>query len=534
MIPCSSPCRYDYNSVQQQREEMQAHRQLHPGCPVVWRWVPAFSDDVAAAGVTRSSSAPRVIHATAQEPMSFPASARAGILRKAHSTFSPIVIPEVPTFFTMKAPMMSNNSANTTRHGELEVAALLLNMGGGGSGGSRINSNNRKRLSSTSAISVAKSTTTAASATSSALEDKYLDAWVGGSVSLHTVEDDDVLSPLHCFMRKHCVEAFAAEDDDVLTPRYGKSHGFKVEVGQVGIRCLHCKDQSPGKRAERAVCYPSSLRNIYHSIETWQRRHSLVCKRITPWVKQSIIELMESSKTRAGGRRQYWEDSARWLGMVDTSQGVRFSRKPGYLRPTNSLHVKGGVLEIQTNGNDQQPQPVVRQEDKDLVTEYLFLLMAQMQTCCFTESDRTGGRSKIKDNQVGFPGMECRHCQGRAGFGRYFPNTVSAFSLANSDRNVYNHLQKCRKCPVPIKSELNRLQKDQTQSKNRRGLRKLFFNRVWGRMHDNSDRSKKIHGVRIHEPTTSSTRMTSSLSLPSAMMPFSSDKTHSMAVNNNF
>ena len=120
--------------------------------------------------------------------------------------------------------------------------------------------------------------------------------------------------------------------------------------------------------------------------------------------------------------------------MVDTSQGVRFSRKPGYLRPTNSLHVKGGVLEIQTNGNDQQPQPVVRQEDKDLVTEYLFLLMAQMQTCCFTESDRTGGRSKIKDNQVGFPGMECRHCQGRAGFGRYFPNTVSAFSLANSDR----------------------------------------------------------------------------------------------------
>jgi len=196
--------------------------------------------------------------------------------------------------------------------------------------------------------------------------------------------------------------------------------------------------------------------------------------------------------------------------------------------------VKGGVLEIQTNGNDQQPQPVVRQEDKDLVTEYLFLLMAQMQTCCFTESDRTGGRSKIKDNQVGFPGMECRHCQGRAGFGRYFPNTVSAFSLANSDRNVYNHLQKCRKCPVPIKSELNRLQKDQTQSKNRRGLRKLFFNRVWGRMHDNSDRSKKIHGVRIHEPTTSSTRMTSSLSLPSAIMPFSSDKTHSMAVNNNF
>eukprot|EP00536_Pseudo-nitzschia_multiseries_P014469 jgi/Psemu1/262195/estExt_Genewise1Plus.C_7090009 len=320
------------------------------------------------------------------------------------------------------------------------------------------------------------------------LEDVYLDKWVSGSVSLHTPEDDDVLSPLHCFMRRYCVEAFSATPEDVATPRYGKSHGFKVEVGQVGIRCLHCKDLSPGKRAERAVCYPSSLRNIYHSIETWQRRHSLVCKCITPWVRKSILELMESSKTRAGGRRQYWEDSARRLGMVDTSQGVRFCRRPGDLGPVPS---SGNG---RSPGDSALPQPkpeeVVRPEDKDLVTDYLFLLMDQMQTCHFTEEDRTGGRSKIKDNEVGFPGMECRHCQGRAGFGRYFPSSVAALSLANSDRNVYNHLQKCRKCPDSIKAELVRLQKDQAQSKNRRGLRKLFFNRIWKRMHAEDEKDK--------------------------------------------
>ena len=95
---------------------------------------------------------------------------------------------------------------------------------------------------------------------------------------------------------------------------------------------------------------------------------------------------------------------------------------------------------------------------------------------------------KIKDNEVGFPGMECRHCQGRAGFGRYFPSSVAALSLANSDRNVYNHLQKCRRCPEAVKTELVRLQKDQSQSKNRRGLRKLFFNRIWNRMHEDSDK----------------------------------------------
>ena len=32
------------------------------------------------------------------------------------------------------------------------------------------------------------------------------------------------------------VEAFSASAEDVATPRYGKSHGFKVEVGQVGLR----------------------------------------------------------------------------------------------------------------------------------------------------------------------------------------------------------------------------------------------------------------------------------------------------------
>lgn len=301
--------------------------------------------------------------------------------------------------------------------------------------------------------------------------------WFQGCVSLALPEDTDVLSPLHCFMRRYCVEVFSATPEDVSTPRYGKSHGVKVVAGQVGIRCMYCKHRPAGKRPERAVCYPSSLRNIYHSIETWQRRHSLVCSDIPGWVRRSIVELMESSKSRAGGRRQYWEDSARRIGMVDTPQGVRFARTPGDLgsseplpRPQKSLPSK----------------PVVQEGDGELITDYLYLLMEQMETCQFKEEDRTGGRSKIKDNEVGFPGMQCRHCQGKAGFGRYFPATSSALALANSDRNIHNHVQKCRRCPPSIKEQLAQLSKDQVQLKNRRGLRKMFFERVWNRMHNPS------------------------------------------------
>lgn len=295
--------------------------------------------------------------------------------------------------------------------------------------------------------------------------------WYPGCISLSLPEDDDVLSPLHCFMRRYCVEAFTASNRDIATPRYGKSHGVKVVEGQVGIRCLYCKDRPSGSRPERAVCYPSSLKNIYHSIETWQRRHSLVCADIPEWIRKSMMDLMESSKTRAGGRRQYWEDSATRLGMVDTDAGVRFCRSPGVLEDKPASPTNTGS------------QKVVVEEDKEMVTDYLFLLLDQMETCQFTEEDRTGGRSKIKNNCVGFPGMQCKHCKGKAGFGRYFPTSVSALALANSDRNINNHIQKCRRCPTQIKNELVRLSKDQSQGKNRRGLRKLFFRKVWERIH---------------------------------------------------
>lgn len=296
--------------------------------------------------------------------------------------------------------------------------------------------------------------------------------WHSGCISLSLPEDEDVLSPLHCFMRKYCVEAFTASPEDVATPRYGKSHGLKVVTGQVGIRCLYCKHRPVNKRPERAVCYPSSLKNIYHSIETWQRRHSLVCPDIPAWVRHSMVELMESSKSRAGGRRQYWEDSATRIGMVDTPNGVRFCRSLGVEEKPTPTDAPAFVS-----------KPVVAQEDREMVTPYLFLLIDQMETCQFIEEDRTGGRSKIKNNKVGFPGMQCKHCQGKAGFGRYFPSSVNALALANSDRNINNHLQKCRRTPARIKQELIRLSRDNNQGKNRRGLRKLFFRRVWERMH---------------------------------------------------
>jgi hypothetical protein len=128
---------------------------------------------------------------------------------------------------------------------------------------------------------------------------------------------------------------------------------------------------------------------------------------------------------------------------------------------------------------------VVSDEDKKLVTGYLFVLLEQMESCYFSEQDRTGGRSKVKNCPVGYPGFQCRHCGGKAGFGRYFPASIQALTSANSDRNIYNHLMKCRRCPETIRNDLHQLAQEQNQRnyKNRRGSRKLFFRNVWQRLH---------------------------------------------------
>jgi hypothetical protein len=310
--------------------------------------------------------------------------------------------------------------------------------------------------------------------------------WYTGRASLALPEDDDALSPLHGFMRKYCIEVFSATPQDVATPRYGKSHAGRVVVGQVGIRCLHCSHLDPLQRPERAVCYPSTLRNIYHSMETWQRRHSALCTQIPPWVRREMAALLKHSRSSAGGRRQYWEDAARQIGLVNTPHGVRFSRPPGWIQSLPHMERKKPLTPKNTPFAIQRAPTihVVQPNDRELVTDYLYLLMEQMQVCYFAEEDRTGGRSKVKTYEIGFPGMQCQHCSGKAGFGRYFPSTVDGLALANSDRNIYNHLLKCRKCPNSIQEKLTELRLSNETAKNKRGSRKIFFERVWDRIHN--------------------------------------------------
>lgn len=354
-------------------------------------------------------------------------------------------------------------------------------------------------------------------------------------MSLALPEDEEILSPLHCYMRTYCFEAVVYTRNSTYNSDNGKSNNIKYDI--VGIQCIFCKHLPYHRRPKRSITYPSTIENIYYSMETWQRRHAMVCTFIPKSVKQEMVKLSNLSRGVGGGRRKYWGESAALKGMFDTPKGIGMKIKqndsfedknidgllqepssPSYQQSSNA-DIKDGTMDLDgcdpiaaystSDSNKMNPnqydhststtkismpyrhEPEVsltNPDDKSMVSDYLFLLVSQMERCAFTEADRTGGRSKVKTNEIGFPGLQCKHCCGKAGYGRYFPTSLNQLNLANSDRNMHNHLMKCWKCPIDIKERLTNLRAEKMngEKSESRGERKVFFKLVWDRLHHHS------------------------------------------------
>merc|ERR1712038_333779 len=94
--------------------------------------------------------------------------------------------------------------------------------------------------------------------------------------------------------------------------------------------------------------------------------------------------------------------------------------------------------------------------------------------------------------------MSCKHCGGQPGFGKYFPATVRSLAQTTTSQTIVKHIAvKCRLCPPEVRLAVLGLQRDQAskdravkdangsafESRPRYGSRKIFFQRLWGRLH---------------------------------------------------
>lgn len=231
-------------------------------------------------------------------------------------------------------------------------------------------------------------------------------------------------------------------------------------------------DENPAERGQQATSYPSLISGIYNSVQQMLRLHLDCCQSMPPDVRNRIEQLKLSSSSR-GGRKQYWVDSAKRLGLVDTPHGIHFGRDPhGPLPPLSgpSVNSKEGRKRKEAQKKeeveppvDEEPgpplppvdtRPLVFPEDQPLISDYLYLTLEQMSPCVLMEADRVGC---YKTRSVGFPGLACRHCVGQAGCGRYFPASEASLSQTTTSQTIMNHVRNCRRCPVEIRENLGKL-----------------------------------------------------------------------------
>jgi len=307
--------------------------------------------------------------------------------------------------------------------------------------------------------------------------------WYQGSMFLSVPgSDSEWLSELNCFVRSNCVEAFSATEDQVNST----SKRGRITFCQVGIRCHFCAHRHADDRAGAAISFPSSVSGIYESVKRWQRVHLQVCEDTPPAIRQKVASL-STTNVWIPTTRQYWADSARALGMVDTEDGIRFAmdpnRSPAGQRRESSLQARNQVHTVSPPAGSAltDGKPIVYPEDMNIVPPYVYFLMSQVESCHFTEADRFVARSK---GPVGYPGFECRHCNGHAGLGKYFPVSSKSLSTNSTSQNIHAHLLKCRKCPPELKHKLAQLKEEKSKAPRLEpGWRKVFFDKLWERMH---------------------------------------------------
>lgn len=125
---------------------------------------------------------------------------------------------------------------------------------------------------------------------------------------------------MDCFIRRN-LEVFCATEEDVEIAQQDRK--YPVNVGQVGIRCIHCAVTKGGAAARgTAVAFPYSINGIYESVREFQRLHLEGCPQLPESAKTKLAGF-KGSASLSSVLRKYYVLAAKALGMHDTPDGIR-------------------------------------------------------------------------------------------------------------------------------------------------------------------------------------------------------------------
>lgn len=131
------------------------------------------------------------------------------------------------------------------------------------------------------------------------IEEESGEEYFLGERALGLDDDKYWLTELQIYLRHNFAEAFSATENDIAAPMHGRNK--PIALGQVGIRCIHCKrkfvlfwkgkniqkspflshthilDANPIERGQQATSYPSMISGIYNSVQQMLRLHLENC-----------------------------------------------------------------------------------------------------------------------------------------------------------------------------------------------------------------------------------------------------------------
>lgn len=309
-------------------------------------------------------------------------------------------------------------------------------------------------------------------------------------VPLSTDEDENWLSEFLCFVRADLVEIFRATEDDVRSRNSSK----KVVQGQVGIRCRYCAHLPPRRRASRSSSYPFTLSRIYQSLTMMLRDHFGSCNAIPSPIRERFLTLKGKTAQGATGSNNFWEHSAKRLGLIDSESGIWVNENADLInskegsghRDTNHERKVTTVDVPKTSSSTPSLHSsevlLVIPEDRVLISDFMYTLMSHVQLIKLDESERIGNRKNLP---VGMAGIGCRYCceKNRKGFCRIFPARRRTLPIKIND--LYEHVRRCPLCPKESREKLKLLKNmkssHEKETKTMLG-EKDYFDRLWGRM----------------------------------------------------
>lgn len=244
-------------------------------------------------------------------------------------------------------------------------------------------------------------------------------------------------------------------------------------VGYPGLACCYCA----GKPGERRFFYTSSdhLRNSFSHIPS----HMSECPHIPDDVK-AHLEQFKTTRNRQksqlkSGHHKIFIDRV-WARLHGAGQGTIPSNNTGGSNMPTSASPTSSLLFQQSMGI--VANALIQVSDRNFTSELTYFTLLQVEPYKSLEID---GDDDDETNQIGFPGLVCRHCMHSSNGRKFF--TTSAEQLGELLLTIANHMNVCQGCPNDIRSKIASLKPThESQLQSFTGEHTLCMGRVWDRL----------------------------------------------------